>query len=178
MRRAIGELFFAWIDPKRTCIFLESSRCTIYADRPLACRLFGFVAPADREAAEVAARIGARDEARRLARLGIAIPEEIVTRSLVSCDRVRDRHGRPVKHVNADELASRVAQMDSALLPREVVMQEFCFRSIPDRLGASWFGGAAVEAMRIEMLKRAQSGSTVEELIEELRRTIEDTGRG
>lgn len=177
MRRAIGELFFAWIDPERTCIFLESSRCAIYAERPLACRLFGFVAPADREAAEVAARISARDEARRLARLGIVIPEDIVTRSLMSCDRVRDRHGRPVRQVDADELASRVAGIDTALLPREVVMQEFCFRSAPERLGAMWFGGAAVEKMRIEMLGRAQSGEQVDDLVEELRRMIRDAGR-
>ena len=167
-RRAVRELFFAWVDPQRTCIFLESSRCTLYEHRPLACRLFGFVAPADREAAEAAARISAREEARRLARLGIAVPEEIVTRSLVSCDRVRDARGRPVKPVNADELAARVARLDEALLPREVVLQEFCFRSLPDRLGAAWFGAEAVEMMRIELLRRAQNGERVEELVEEV----------
>ena len=177
MLRVIGDLCFAWIDPGRTCVFLESSRCTIYADRPLACRLFGFVAPGDREAAEVAARISAREEARRLACLGIIIPEEVVTRSLVSCDRVRDRHDRPVRHVDADELASRIANIDAALLPREVVLQEFCFRSMPERLGAMWFGDAAVETMRIEMLKRAQSGEDVDELINELRRMAGNRGR-
>jgi Fe-S-cluster containining protein len=178
IRRAVGELFFAWIDPKRTCIFLESSRCTVYAERPLACRLFGFVAPADREAAEVAARISAREEARRLARLGIAIPEEVVTRSLVSCDRVRDGHGRPVRQANADELASRVAKIDAALLPGDVVMHEFCFRSLPERLGVMWFGSSAVEMMRIDLLKRAQSGEKVDDLVGELRRMIKDAVRG
>jgi len=177
MLRALGELFFAWIDPERTCIFLESSRCTIYGERPLACRLFGFVAPADREAAEMAARISAREEVRRLARLGIAIPEEVVTRSLVSCDRVRDSYDCPVKHVDADKLASRIATMDSALLPREVVMEEFCFRSMPERLGAMWFGGSAVERMRIELLKRAQSGECADDLVDELRRMAKDAGR-
>jgi hypothetical protein len=79
--------------------------------------------------------------------------------------------------VDADELASRVAGIDTALLPREVVMQEFCFRSAPERLGAMWFGGAAVEKMRIEMLGRAQSGEQVDDLVEELRRMIRDAGR-
>lgn len=169
LRRAVGELFFSWIDPNRTCIFLDgANRCSIYEQRPLACRLFGFVAPSDRETAEVEARMSAREEARRLARLGITIPEEIVTRSLVSCDRVRDTQGRPVRHVDADDLAARVARLDEALLPREVVLREFCFRSLPDRLGAARLGAETVETMRIQLLRRAQNGERVEDLVREV----------
>jgi len=167
LRRALSELFFSWIDPQRTCIFLESSRCILYGRRPLACRLFGLVSPHDREAAEAEARMAAREEARRLSMLGITVPEEIVTRALLSCDRVRDGRGRPVRHVDADVFAAQVARLDEVLLPRQVVLKEFCFRSLPDRLGAARWGGG-VEAMRIDLLKRVHGDECVEGLVDQI----------
>jgi Fe-S-cluster containining protein len=166
-RRALGELLFSWVDPQRQCIFLEFSRCTLYQRRPLACRLFGLVSPSDREQAELEARLAAREEARRLGLLGIRIPEEIVIRALVSCERVRDRRGREVR-VDADAMAARVARLDEALLPRQVVVREFCFLSLPERLAMSWWEGDAVEMMRIQLLRRAQSGERVEDLLGEV----------
>jgi len=165
LRRALHELLFSWIDPERQCIFLDSARCTLYHRRPLACRLFGLVAPADRDQAELEARISAREEARRLARLGIRVPEEVVSRSLVSCDRVRDSRGRPAR-VNGDAIAAQIARLDEALLPREVVVQEFCFYSLPERLGAALLGRETVEALRIQLLRRAQHGERPEELLQ------------
>jgi Fe-S-cluster containining protein len=167
MHRALHELLFSWIDPQRQCIFLEASRCTLYDRRPLACRLFGLVAPAEREQAEAEARMGAREEARRLRRLGIEVPEEVVTRSLASCDRVRDRQGRPVR-VNGDAFAARVARLDEALLPREVVIREFCFYSLPERIGALLLGREGVEALRLQLLRRAQRGENPAALVEQV----------
>lgn len=165
LRRALGELFFAWVDADRRCVFLESSRCSLYGGRPLACRLFGLVAPRDREQAEVEARFAARQEAGLLLRLGIRVPEAVVERSLASCDRVRDRQGRPVQ-VAADAIAARVARLDEKLLPRAVVLQEFCFRSLPDRLGAAALGDETVDAMRLQLLRRAQRGENIEDLLD------------
>ena len=165
LRRALGELFFSWIDPERTCFFLESSRCVIYERRPLACRLFGLVAPAEREEAEAEARLAAREEARRLRLLGIEMPEAVVRRSLASCDRVRDRRGQRVG-VDGDAIAARVGKLDAALLPQQVVVQEFCFRSLPERLAAAALGGEVVEGMRVQLLRRAQRGEGTGSLLE------------
>jgi Fe-S-cluster containining protein len=167
LQRALGELLFSWVDRQRQCIFLESSRCMWYQRRPLACRLFGLVSPADREQAEVEARMAAREEARRLSLLGIRVPEEVVTRSLVSCDRVRDRRGRAVR-VEAEAIAARVARLDEVLLPREVVVQEFCFLSLPERLGAALLGRETVDTMRIQLLRRVQRGERMASLVEEV----------
>jgi hypothetical protein len=159
------ELFFSWIEPARTCLFLESSRCTIYERRPLACRLFGLVPAPDRERAEAEARLAARQEARRLGQLGIVIPEEVVRRSLVSCDRVCDEHGRPVV-VDGEALAARVARLDAKLLPEQVVVEEFCFLSLPERLGAAALGADVIDGLRVQLLRRAQSGQSAEELLD------------
>ena len=165
LRRALSELLFSWIDAERKCVFLEGSRCAIYGQRPLACRLFGLVPPEEREQAEAQARMAARQEARRLGRLGIEVPEAVVTRALVSCERVRDRKGRPVR-VDGDALAAQVARLDGALIPRAVVVAEFCFRSLPEWLGAAALGGDAVEALRVQLLRRAQKGEAVDDLLE------------
>lgn len=163
MSRAFRELLFSWIEPGRTCIFLESSHCVIYDHRPLACRLFGLVPPQDRDRAEAEARLAARQEAQRLRLFGVDIPEEVIQRSLVSCDRVRDAKGRPAR-VDGDAIAARVAHLDTALLPQEVVLQEFCFRSLPERLGAAALGEEAVEGMRVQLLRRAQGGERISDL--------------
>lgn len=172
VRRALEELFFSWIEADRPCLFLEDLRCTRYERRPLACRLFGLVAPADPVQAESEARLAARQEARRLKLLGIEVPEAIVERSLASCDRVRDRDGNPAR-VDGDAVAARVARLDEALLPRQVVMEEFCFRSLPERLGAAMLGGEAIEMMRIQFLRRAQRGEAAENLIEVIRKQVQ-----
>ncbi|MBN1458910.1 MAG: YkgJ family cysteine cluster protein [Armatimonadetes bacterium] len=164
LTRAFRELFFSWIEPERTCIFLESGRCAIYDRRPLACRLFGLVPAGDRAQAEAEARLAARQEARRLRHFGIEIPEEVVQRSLVSCDRVRDKKGRVVE-VDGESLAARVAKLDAALLPTEVIIEEFCFRSLPERLGASALGGGTLEGLRVQLLRRAQAGESAQELV-------------
>jgi Fe-S-cluster containining protein len=165
LRGAVRELFFSWIEPDRTCIFLGPSGCNIYRQRPLACRLFGLVAPAEREQAEVEARLAARQEAQRLRLLGIEVPEAVIRRSLVSCDRVRDLRGERVR-ADADATAVRVADLDAALLPRQVVAGEFCFQSVAERLGAVAFGPEVVEGMRVQLLRRAQRGESVEELLD------------
>jgi Fe-S-cluster containining protein len=162
--RAVRELFFSWVEPDRTCLFLESGRCAIYDRRPLACRLFGLVPAGDRAQAEAEARLAARQEARRLRHFGIEIPEEVVQRSLVSCDRVRDRKGGAVE-VEGESLAARVARLDAALLPTEVIIEEFCFRSLPERLGASALGGETIEGLRVQLLRRAQAGESAQELV-------------
>ena len=165
LERAFGEAFFSWIEPDRQCIFLESSHCTVYNDRPLACRLFGLVPPEDRDHAEAQARLAARQEARRLQLFGIEIPEAVIQRSLASCERVRDKRGRPVR-VDGDEIAARVARLDASLLPQEVVIQEFCFRSLPERVAAAALGSEAIEGMRVQLLRRAQRGEAVRDLIQ------------
>ena len=167
--RALGELFFSWIEPERQCIFLESSRCTIYQDRPLACRLFGLVAPEDRDLAEAQARLAARQEAHRLRLLGIEIPGAVLQRSLVSCDRVRDGQGRQVR-VDGDAVAARIAHLDAELLPEEVVVREFCFRSLPERLGAAALGAETIDGMRVQLLRRAQRGEATRDLLQLVRR--------
>jgi Fe-S-cluster containining protein len=167
VRRAFGELFFSWIEPERACLFLESGRCAIYEKRPLACRLFGLVPASDRAQAEAEARLAARQEARQLRHFGIVIPEEVVQQSLVSCDRVRDARGRPVE-VDGEELAARVAKLDAALLPTQVVVEEFCFRSLPERVGAVALGGETVEGLRVQLLRRAQAGEPVSQLVSKL----------
>jgi len=167
IRRALGELMFSWVEASRECVFLESSRCVLYEQRPLACRLFGVTRGADREEAEVEARMAAREEARRLGRLGIKVPEEVVARSLASCDRVRDREGRRVR-VDGDLMAAKVARLDEALLPREVVVEEFCFRSLPERLGAAGLGRETVEVLRVQLLRRAQRGERIADLVEQV----------
>ncbi len=163
-RRAFRELFFSWIESDSSCIFLDSGRCTIYDSRPLACRLFGLVPAAERDRAEAEARLAARQQARHLKRLGIDIPDEVVRRSLASCDRVRDRDGRPLA-VDADAYAARIAHLDAALLPRQVVMDEFCFRSLPERLGAAALGAEAIDGLRVQLLRRAQAGAHAGELV-------------
>jgi len=165
VRRAVRELFLSWIEPDRTCIFLQPWGCAIYEQRPLACRLFGLVAPAEREQAEVEARLAARQESQRLHLLGIEVPEGVIRRSLVSCDRVRDMRGEPVR-VDADATAVRVADLDAVLLPRQVVVEEFCFQSVTERLGAAAFGPEVVEGMRVQLLRRAQRGEPVEKLLD------------
>jgi Fe-S-cluster containining protein len=164
LRRALREFFFSWIEPERACIFLENGRCTIYERRPLACRLFGLVPAAERDRAEAEARLAARQEARRLLQFGIEVPEAVVQRSLVSCSKVRDARGRPVS-VEGEAIAARVARLDDALLPREVVLQEFCFRSLPERLVAAALGEEATDALRVQLLRRAQAGAPIGELL-------------
>jgi len=164
LRRSLREFFFSWIEPERTCVFLEGSRCTIYERRPLACRLFGLVPAAERDRAEAEARLAARQEARRLRQFGVEVPEAVVQRSLVSCGRVRDARGRAVS-VDGEAIAARVARLDSALLPREIVVQEFCFRSLPERLVAAALGEEPTDALRIQLLRRAQAGAPVRELL-------------
>ncbi len=165
LERAFHEAFFSWIDPDRRCIFHEPPHCTIYNDRPLACRLFGLVPPQDRDQVEIQARLAARQEARRLQLFGIEIPEAVIQRALASCERVRDKQGRPVR-VDGDEIAARVARLDTSLLPKEVVVQEFCFRSLPERLAAAALGSEAIEGMRVQLLRRAQRGESVRDLIQ------------
>lgn len=167
LRRALREVFFSWIEPERTCVFLTPSGCEIYERRPLACRLFGLVAPDQRDQAEAEARMAARREALRLELMGIRIPEAVIQRGLVSCDRVRDKRGQPVR-VDADEVAARVADLDASLLPREAVLQEFCFHSLGERLCAASMGPETVEGTRLQMLVRAQEGESVEDLLEEI----------
>jgi len=164
LNRAFGELFFSWIEPERQCIFLESSHCTIYDHRPLACHLFGLVPPEERDYAEAQARLAARQEASRLRLFGIEVPDAVVQRSLVSCDRVRDKRGRQVR-VDGDAIAARVARLDASLLPQEIVVDEFCFRSLPERLGAAALGPEAIEGMRVQLLRRAQRGGPTPDLI-------------
>jgi Fe-S-cluster containining protein len=164
VQRSLRELIFSWIEPERTCIFLESSRCTIYERRPLACRLFGLVGAAERDHAEAQARLAAREEAARLRRFGIDVPEAVVRRSLATCDRVRDARGRRVT-IDGDAVAARVARLDAALLPREVVVREFCFRSLPERLGAAALGEGVVDSLRIQLLRRASRGEDVDSLL-------------
>ncbi len=165
IRRAIRELFFSWIEPERVCVFLESGRCTIYERRPLACRLFGLTPAADRDQAEAEARLAAREEARRLHRLGIVVPEEVIQRSLASCNRVRDKRGQVVE-VEGEALAARVARLDAVLLPQQVVIEEFCFRSLPERLGAAAFGESVIDDLRVQVLRRAQAGQPVGKLLD------------
>lgn len=167
LRRALRELLFSWIEPDSTCIFLESSQCALYEQRPLSCRLFGLAAPADPMQAEVEARMAAREEARRWGLLGIRIPEAVIARSLVSCERVTDSRGRPVR-VDGDALTAEVGRLDEALLPREVVVRQFCFLSLPERLGAALVGSEVVDTMRIQLLRRAQRGEPVGDLIREV----------
>ena len=171
IRRALTELFFSWVDVDRQCIFLERGRCTVYDQRPLACRLFGLVAPRDREQAETEARLAARQDAGRLALLGIKVPEAIISRSLASCDRVRDLAGKPVT-VNADALAAQVARLDEALLPRQVVVEEFCFWSLPERLGTACWGSETVEPLHLQLLRRAQQGERIADLVDQVRRSV------
>ena len=111
--------------------------------------------------------MAARHEATRLELMGIQVPEAVIRRVLLSCDRVRDGAGRPVR-MDADAIAARVADLDAALLPREVVLQEFCFHSVGERLGAAAFGPETVEGMRLQFLRQAQEGEPVEELLEQL----------
>jgi len=165
VRRAMRELLFSWIEPERTCIFLESGRCAIYERRPLACRLFGLVPAAERDGAEAGARFAARQEARRLQQLGIVVPEQVIQRSLVSCERVRDRRGQVVQ-VEGEAIAARAARLDAALLPQQVVIEEFCFRSLPERLGAAALGEAVIDGLRMQLLRRAQAGQPVQELLD------------
>ncbi len=167
LRRALREVFFSWIEPERTCVFLSPSGCEIYERRPLACRLFGLVEPAQRDQAEAEARMAARREALRLELMGIRIPEAVIQRTLLSCDRVRDMNGQPVR-MDADEMAARVADLDASLLPREVVLQEFCFYSLGERLCAASLGWETVEGTRLQMLARAQEGESVDDLLDEL----------
>jgi len=165
LRRGVEELFFSWIEPARQCMFLEDGQCAIYARRPLACRLFGLVAPEERDRVEAEARLAARQEASRLRLLGIEAPAAVVERSLASCDRVRDLAGRPVR-VDADALAARVAHLDQRLLAPTVVLNEFCFRSLPERLGAAALGADAVDPMRLQLLRRAQRGEPRPDLLD------------
>jgi Fe-S-cluster containining protein len=162
---AMRELFFSWIEPERVCVFLESGCCTIYERRPLACRLFGLTPAADRDREEAEARLAAREEARRLHRLGIVVPEELIQRSLVSCNRVRDKRGQVVE-VEGEALAARVARLDAVLLPQQVVIEEFCFRSLPERLGAAAFGESVIDDLRVQVLRRAQAGQPVGKLLD------------
>jgi hypothetical protein len=172
LRQSFRELFFSWVEPDRACIFLESSRCAVYGRRPLACRLFGLVPPAERDQAEAEARIAARREAATLRRFGIGIPEQIVTRALVSCSRVRDRAGQPVA-VDGEAIAARVARLDAALLPRQVVVEEFCFRSLPERIGAAALGAESIETLRLQLLRRSQHGEAIAQLVDML---LDQTG--
>lgn len=166
MTRALRELLFSWIEPERNCLFLDaSSRCTIYEARPLTCRLFGLSSPTDPEQAREELRKAAEQEAEQLRRLGIEIPEATLGRALASCDRVRDTRGRRCR-VDPDVLAERVAELDAKLIPTEVVRQEYCFLSLPDRLGATALGGGVVEMLRIQVLRRAQRGESVEALVD------------
>ena len=119
--------------------------------------------PADRDYAETQARLAARQEARRLRLFGIEIPEATVQRSLAICERVRDTRGRPVR-VDGDEIAARVARLDASLLPQEIVMQEFCFRSLPERLVAAALGPETIEELRVQLLRRAQRGEATRDL--------------
>jgi len=164
VRRAFRELLFSWIEPERTCIFLESGRCTIYDRRPLACRLFGLVPAVDRERAEAEARMAARQEARRLSQFGIEVPEAVIQRSLVSCANVRDARGQSVS-IDGEAVAAKMAKLDAALIPQQVVIQEFCFRSLPERLGAASFGEDAIDGLRVQLLRRAQADQPVRELL-------------
>jgi Fe-S-cluster containining protein len=194
--RVLHELFFAWIDPDRACVFLEESRCLIYQQRPLACRLFGLVAPQHRDLAEAEARLAARQNAARLMLLGIRVPEAVMQRSLASCDRVRivpgqevpqlpdgdaeprasapsrragDLRGRRPPRVDGDRYAARVAELDAVLLPREVVLHEFCFFSLPERVGAHCLSKGVVEDLRVQLLRRAQAGEDAQKLLDQVR---------
>ena len=164
VRAAFRELFFAWIEPDRSCIFLDERRCRIYEHRPLACRLFGLTSPADLEQVQEEFRLAAEEEAYRLSRRGIEVPRATLTRALAGCRHVRSVSGRrPV--FDQDELAERVARLDEHLLSREVVIREYCFQSLPDRLGAAVFGEEKIEGLRLRLVRRAQRGEAVEELL-------------
>lgn len=164
---ALREVIFSWIEPERSCIFLEGSGCTIYDRRPLACRLFGLTPAVERDGAEAEARLAARQEARRLRHFGVEVPEAVVQRSLVSCDRVRDAKGGPVA-VDGEEIAARVARLDAALLPQQVVIEEFCFHSLPERLGAAALGQDPTDALKLQLLRRAQAGVPISDLLSAL----------
>lgn len=164
LQRALRELLFSWIEPERSCILLKASRCTIYDQRPLACRLFGLSSPADPELVPREHRLAAEEEADRLSWLGIEVPEATLGRVIVSCDRVRARRGR-LRRVDPDEVAEQVAALDARLLPEEIVRQEYSFLSLPDRIGAALLGEDAVELLRLQLLRRAQRGESVEELV-------------
>jgi Fe-S-cluster containining protein len=161
---ALRELLFSWIEPERGCIFVEANRCSIYEDRPLACRLFGLSSPADPELLQREHRLAAEEEADRLSWLGIEVPEATLARVVVSCDRVRAKRGR-LRRVDADAVAERVAALDARLLPEEIVRHEYSFLSLPDRLGAALFGTEAVELLRLQLLRRVGQGETVEVLL-------------
>jgi|GEM_PF-644378 len=166
---AVRELFFSWIEPDRTCIFLDldKSLCTVYDNRPLACRLFGLVGTANRETEVAKARLAARQDAQRLGRFGIRIPEAVIQRSLVNCDKVCDRRGRRI-NLEGDEFAARIGRLDASILPQHVVIREFCFRSLPERLGYAMLGEALIDAIKVQLLRRAQSGQCVTELVSAL----------
>src|SRR5574340_839633 len=162
---AFRELFFAWIEPERSCIFLDGQgRCSCYEHRPLTCRLFGLVPVPNLEQAQEELHLAAAEEARRLARRGVEIPRATLTRALAGCRQVRCRHGRRPA-LDQDELAERVAALDGGLLSREVVIREYCFQSFPDRLGAAVFGEGRIEGLRLRLVRRAQRGEPVEELL-------------
>jgi Fe-S-cluster containining protein len=162
---AFRELLFSWVEPERNCLFLDADRrCSIYAHRPLACRLFGLSAPADPEQAQEELRLAAAEEAEQLRLLGLTVPAATLGRALASCDRVRTLRGRRPR-VDPDAFAERVAELDARLLPEEVVRQEYCFLSLPDRLGAAALGGEVVETLRLQVLRRAQRGASVEALV-------------
>lgn len=166
---ACRELLFSWIEPERSCLFLdEARRCTIYERRPLTCRLFGLSAPEDPELAQEELRLSAEEEARQLRLLGVEIPEATLGRAVASCDRVRTLRGRRPR-VDPDAFAERVAELDEQLLPRDLVRQEYCFLSLPDRLGAAALGSEVVETLRLQLLRRAQRGEAVEELVRQVR---------
>ncbi len=173
LHAAFRELLFAWIEPTRSCLFLDASRrCTLYELRPLACRLFGLTSPAEPELAQEELHFAAEEEADRLSWLGVEVPEATLTRAVASCRRVRSVRGRRPR-LDADELAERVAALDAHLLPREVVTREYCFSSLPDRLGAAVFGEETVELLRLQVLRRAQRGEPVAALVGEVLRGVE-----
>jgi Fe-S-cluster containining protein len=170
-RHALGnaawrELLFSWIEPERTCIFLDNARlCTIYAHRPLTCRIFGLFSPADPKQAQIELRLAAEQEARQLRLFGLEIPEATLGRAIASCCQVETTQGLRPK-VDPDAIAERIADIDAELIPREVVMREYCFLSLPDRLGRAAFGDEAVETLRIQVLRRALRGEPLASLVD------------
>jgi hypothetical protein len=103
------------------------------------------------------------------------VPEAVIRRALVSCDKVRNARGEAVA-VNAEAIAARVAKLDAALIPQQVVIEEFCFRSLPERLGAAAFGDDAVSSLRLQLLRRAQAGESVSDLLELMLAQARPTG--
>lgn len=169
LRRSLAHFLFRLVEQDARCPFLEAGRCLVYDRRPLACRLFGLVSAADREAAEQQAREAASATVAALAAQGITVSAELAGRGIASCDRVRDMAGRPVQ-VDPEAVAGRIAHLDAALLPQPVVLREFCFVPFAQRMVVRALGPRHTARLQFESLRRRRDGETMEQLLDEFMR--------